>query len=164
MDDSLKKKLYVLAGVIIFVGICISVVVLTSTMSRTTTRDVVRIAHMREVRAGFSMFFNTKGTYALKSQAGACVAGAALSACDDQEVSQFIQLGAYNDPSGTQVCYNGVAKSCNYSFGISPDKDKYEVCFYLEKGIKDSELPVPGLYKITEKGFEQGCSLTPQGQ
>ena len=89
--------------------------------SQAESRDLRRLADMREVETVFEKLFLATGGYGAASSASGChAAGSLVSTCDFSRVN--LSLAGVRDPG-----------SSSYRVTIVPDETTYEISFSLER-------------------------------
>lgn len=155
------------------VGLIIGVVGLASAFAvssaRERTRDVTRLAHVRELQIGLELFYNDHATYPVVSEATAL--GQTTTACLSED-----GFGAPCAEGDTQTAYvefvpappvrglkeKSMCSGLKNAYCYSSDGSAFAVQFELESGNNLLDLQ-KGLNCATQDGFKAGACpvLTP---
>lgn len=147
--------------VIAIIGILSTLAVVSLSSARSKARDAKRVSDMKQLQSAMEMVNIDNGKYTLTANTNtdpnaSCNTGAAVKDCNDDTLTSYINTSSLSDPSGpTDVCSSGANAQCEYGI-VSTSDDSYEICFYLENDISNTELK-KGLNSITQNGFSEGC-------
>jgi len=126
---------------------------------RKSARDAKRISDLKQMSMAMELYYSKNKTYIggcsgdIKNPASA---GTITTDCLNND---YIDWQRFRDPEHKgRACTSGKPQICEYTLGITPAKDNYEFCAYLESKHKDFNLEGPGLIRITKDGFSLGCS------